>query len=162
MAIAASPTRVFVVSAVLFFLVMGRSFSWKPPTKTIAAKKPKLAYALPAAIQPSMSLSHFKKELELTAQDLALWNKGVLVPDWNKGLLIADESPQQLGNWMEEAGIKNTRENRQQFNSIRFDAPSLKHYISGVVLHEATLALGRGQRGKGAVRGRGQCGGPSA
>lgn len=57
-----------------------------------------------------------------------------------RGILAADESPATMGKRLAPHGIENTHQNRTELRFLLFSTPSLSASLSGVILHEETLA----------------------
>lgn len=56
-----------------------------------------------------------------------------------KGILAADESEKTMKSRLELINVPNTEENGRRFRNLLFTAPDLDKYISGVILHDATM-----------------------
>ena len=74
---------------------------------------------------------NIQNELQETVQ--ALVQKG-------KGILAADESGPTLAKRFKTIGVASSEENRRAWRSLILAAPRLGEFVSGVILHEETLA----------------------
>ena len=74
---------------------------------------------------------NIQSELQATVQ--ALVQKG-------KGILAADESGPTIAKRFKTIGVESTEENRCAWRGLMLAAPRLGEFVSGVILHEETLA----------------------
>ena len=56
-----------------------------------------------------------------------------------KGILAADESIGTMTKRLASVGVESNAKNRLKFREILFSGEGLKHYISGVILHDETI-----------------------
>ena len=57
-----------------------------------------------------------------------------------KGILAADESGPTIAKRFKAIGVESTEENRRAYRELILGAPGLGEFVSGVILHEETLA----------------------
>ena len=70
-------------------------------------------------------------------QNLESTARALVAP--GKGILAADESFPTIEKRFKKLGIPSTEENRRAYRELLFTAPSLGHYISGVILFDETI-----------------------
>ena len=74
---------------------------------------------------------NIRSELQATVEALA---------QQGKGILAADESGPTVAKRFKTIGVESTEENRRAWRVLLLAAPGLGEFISGVILHEETLA----------------------